>query len=171
MKSLRESLFDDDLVKKNIDIHGVEIDNSIWEKCNKFFKTLSWKKIQKDHLDYTLLYEGKDCIVVVYQAGPPSDKWLYVFSTETIYMQYLSVKHNFPTNFQSLIDINRLSEYPDIMGWAFAEKTGYNQYWCSFIGCTEIPSRKEGIGNNELTRGYIPETISSKAKSIIQNYK
>lgn len=170
MKSLQESLFDKDLVNKDIEIRGVKIDNYAWSKCGKFFDDMSPKYLSKhsfNFIDYKLLYNEKDCIILVYEGNGISDRWLYVFSPETIYIQYESIKHNFPKN----IDIDNLNDYPNILDLAFTRKVGYEDYWYHLSGCKAIPSRREGIGENELTRAYIPETISSKAKQIIKNYK
>ena len=173
MKSLQESLFDTDLAEKKLTINGVTVDENVWAKCVKFFESSKSQKIIKDKCedgDHRLLYKGKDCLVYVYEGNGLHDRWLYVFSPETIYIQYESIKHNFPKN----IDIDDLNDYPSILDLAFARKVGYMGYedfWYHLSGCKSIPNRKEGIGVNELTRSYIPETISSKAKQIIKNYK
>ena len=180
MKSLLESIFDKDLVTKEIEIKGVPIDGATWGKCEEFFKSLSSKNPKVVHEDNKLLYEGKDCIIFVYEDNGIDDRWLYVVSPETVYMQYMSIKHNYP----QLINIDHLSDYAKklegkgVLGISdlyFAKKIGSPiggvSFWYHLSGCSSIPSRSQGIGKKSLCRAYLPETISDKAKKIIENYK
>lgn len=194
MKPLYESLFDVDLATKKPAINGVPVDNQIWTKCEKYFKSVlkKYKKVTSEKdvyvvefrgIPFKILYAYNDCIIWLFD-DTPSDGWMYVLSPETIYINYMSIEHNAKNN-QNIthiapIDINHLDEYNS--GGVDSDRTlsfiakvnkfrGENP-WSTLEGIAySIPSpREEGIGSNLLCRGYLPITISQKAKNIIQKY-
>lgn len=181
-----ESLFDNDLTSKKPAINGVSVDDYAWKKCEKYFKSIlkKYKKITSedksyDVNDYHILYAYNDCIIWFYDANGLSDRWLYVLAPETIYINYTSIKHNAETfPWKVDIDINNLDEF-DYGNWGdlkfnFVAKINYfrgENPWHTLKGISSIPVPKtEGIGSNLLCRGYLPFTISKKAKDIINKY-
>lgn len=172
MKSLQESLFDKDLAEKKLTINGVAVDEDMWAKCTRFFESSKTQKMIKDRFEdeHRLLYKGKDCLVYVYKGNWSRDiQWMYIFSPETTFMQYMSIKHNYPER----IDIDHLYKYAVLYGIdyiGFSKKVGGGS-WSGLQGAGRLFPEKEGIGENKLVRCYLPETISSKAKQIIKNYE
>ena len=159
MKSLKESLFDDDLVTKPMSIHGVPIYIPDWELAREFFKKRMDKYFKKAkvggivHLgdmsdEYEVIYIGDDCLV----AYCDDMNQLYVLSPETVYITY-TLTNSSPYQF-SLHDVYSANDFE----CNFLYDAWHEKDWYSIV-----PGKKN-------TKAWIPETISKKATDAIKKY-
>ena len=189
MKTLVESIFDQDLATKKPSIKGVEIDNDIWKKCEKYYKSIlkdfkkitsekDWYFVNPPYTDLKNIYVNDDCIISIYE-NLNYDKWICILSPETIYMNCISI---IKATFNPL-DLNHLENYIDRYGnkekvqtkplskFGFTCKINNSSNIWGILEWINYTTRKrEGIGSENIYCGYIPETISSKAKNIIKKY-
>lgn len=157
-KSLQESLFDKDLTNKTPAIHGVTVYMPDWKLAEEFFKkriNTYFKKAKVGEIihlgdmsdEYVVEYIGDDCLI----AYCDDMNQLYVLSPETIYMAY-TFTNSSPYSF-SLRDVYSA-----------------NDFECNFLYDTWEEDWYSLVPGKKNTKGWIPETISSKAKSIIKKY-
>ena len=113
--------------------------------------------------EYTIVYNEDDCIVAIQD----DDNYnVYILSPETIYMNHeiCETTSTQARNF-SIVNIDEAGDYNIAFNW--------NEYikWVPLLGAyghhKEKIAKEAGFKN---TTGYIPETISKKAKDIINKY-
>jgi len=177
---INESIFDDH-VHSNLKIHGLEVNEDDYAKCQKYFdeiyKKLKGKKTytSPSGFESVISYFGKDCIVFT-DTSVSYDSWMYIVCPEAIYMQYVAAKEC-----ELTISIDALEKFKvftygldgDYLNLAFVARISkYNKEWYPLEG----PSMNRGYSLRELQeknipiRAYIPETISQKAKNVIKKY-
>lgn len=160
---ITESLFDKDLVNKIAGVNGIAIDSTIWEQAiqvyNYIKKEYRGTKCFFDDADCEVLYNEDDCFIAI-------DEYenVYVLCPETVYVCYKAFVdvHGYEmdlTNPAYISDCEVSFEY-------IADDKKWSQlgYWGPTL---QTKLKKAGF---EHTTGYIPETISNKAKSIIKKY-
>lgn len=156
MKSLYESLFDKDLIKKSVSIHGVDIYMPDWESATKYYQKRREKYFGNKkqvvlgdlEAEFEVIYNEDDCVIAVNYEND-----VYILSPETIYMNHTIAEQVNGRNYVwSLNNINEANDFDICFGW-----NGDIHRWAT-------------IGDSRDHYGYIPETISSKAKSIIKKY-
>jgi hypothetical protein len=159
MKSLQESLFDDNIKSNNVSIHGVSIDADTWHMAGRLYKAIrKWvikpgtKSITCTNpmqSEYNVVYNEDDCIILVSKQSKQSklmstdgcEMRMTIVSPETIYMKYDEI--NTP------IDITIADT---VLKFDIFE--GFKK----FI--------RSGFTGNE----YFPEVISDKARKIIEKF-
>ena len=173
MKSLQESLFDNDLVQKRMLTDGTPVDEKLWGKCEKSFdwirKTLIGNKDNikfsasnghKYEIEYNVIYNQKDCVLLDF-IGEDGNKGrrgveLCIISPETIYYNYINDSLR-----QIQVGGNELDHSPrcNIYSYSFAKRSSIkangNFYALEYTS---------GIF------GYCPATISTKAQKIINEW-
>lgn len=183
MKTLVESIFGDkgsltegifgDNVKSNIVVHGVEIYEPDWKKCEIFFEKRRMiyfdgkKYVQLGDMmtEHKVLYCEKDCVICKNTEETDYDE-VYVLSPETIYMNHEAVEITYGRNNAfSLTNVDDANDYN--IGFVYY---GDTKRWGWLEGCHSAATRKTALEELGINRAYLPETISSKAKSIIQKY-
>ena len=171
MKSLKESLFDskiqttESLFDNNLDtktptLHGFEVDDKTWKECKKSFKwfkrnivkngTVEYEELGLRSTTHNVIYDEDDCIMWVPKNG--NREALTIISPETIWYNYVNGALGYIQTQGDEVDLSK-------------RRTG--------IYCMTFAKRKDGdfyrleyVDGN----GYIPETISDKAKKIIEKY-
>lgn len=173
MKSLRESLFDDDLATKDVVLNGIPIDNTKWKLCldyfkkrrKKYFGTMSKVTLGDMMWNGDVVYNEDDCIVAV--ISDPNNYYVYVLCPETIYMCHEAAKvHGKPYLF-SLTNIDDANDFDISFYWSAVPRIGWAWIGGAYSG--NWGKRMEEAGFESLV-GYIPETISKKATDVIKKY-
>lgn len=176
VKYINEGIFNDN-IKSAIKVHGLNIDEFIWGKCDDYFsvikKTLKGKKVYDNswnNTSYDIVYYGNDCIVLT-DTDVSYDSWMYIICTEAIYMNYLTA-----LNTGGNIDISKLDKYgigfdEGFLNLAFAARISkFNKEWYYLEGCDKYQFIKDILDMGLPVSAYIPETISDKAKKVINSY-
>ena len=158
MKSLYESLFDKDILEKPISINGVDIYMPDWKLAEKYYQKRREKCFGRKinilvllgdlDAEFEVVYNENDCVIAV-----DYENDVYVLSPETIYMNHTIAEQVNGRNYVwSLNNINEANDFDICFGW-----NGDIHRWMT-------------IGDSRDHYGYIPETISDKAKSVIKKY-
>ena len=170
---LSESLFDNDLLQKDLVLNGVSIDNTKWKLCSEYFKkrrkkyfgTMSKVTLGDMMWDFDVLYNGDDCIVAV--TSDPNNRYVYVLCPETIYMCHEAAEiHGKPYLF-SLTNIDEANDFDISFYWSDILCPGWG--WIGGVYSGNWEKRMEEAGFESLV-GYIPKTISKKAADVIKKY-
>ncbi len=169
---INEGIFDDN-IKSSVSINGITIDETKWELCKKYYqkRRLKYFGIMKTvslgdmMYKYTVAYNEDDCVVAV--GTDPDDFDVYVLCPETIYMCHeASELHGHPYSF-SLTNIDEANDFDISFNWYQDARRGWMWIGGTYSG-RWVEKMKE-VGFESLV-GYIPETISKKAKEIIKKY-
>jgi len=175
---INESIFGDN-VKSAIKINGVEIYEPDWKLCEEYFKKRRDKYFQRfgnrDKVNlgdleykYDIVYNESDCIIAV-NNDPDSEfgQDIYILSPETIYMNHEAGEIGDGRQYVfSLKDIDDANDFDICFNWC--PKSA--RKWSWLCGCHSEARRKEVNDALGVIRGYVPETISKKAKDIINKY-
>ena len=167
---ISEGIFDDN-VKSNVKINGVEIYAPDWKLCEEYFEKRRKKYFgNKSSVflgdmqdEYTVLYNEKDCIVCLGN----EEEDVYVLCPETIYMCHEVDECVNGRDFTfSLTNIDEANDFDICFSWL-----KYLKNW-TWIQGSYSSAREEKVKDKGFDSliGYIPETISSKAKSIIKKF-
>ena len=177
MKSLVESIFGDN-VKSSIKINGVEISESDWNKCCEYYQKRRKKYFGKKstvvlgdlEYKYKIVYNKDDGLIAINAEESDNTDWgqdIYILSPETIYMNHKvgeivdGKKYVF-----SLDDVDDANDFDICFNW-YPHGGGT---WYSLYGCHNLSGKTKASNANCIINGYIPQTISDKAKSIIEYY-
>ena len=159
MKSLKESLFSDN-IKSDIVVHGEIVDPKLWKECKKSFEWFrkdiikNQKHIRIGEIECDIIYNESDCVIM--KEGEL--RRTTIISPETIWYNYVKgALKNIQTSGDELIIDDRdmwrgTSTFYNI---TFAKRPNKSVYYS--IDYT-----------NEKYFGYTPETISDKAKKIME---
>ena len=158
---INEGIFGDN-VKSAMVYHGETVDPKIWKECKKSFEWFR-KDILKDQntllvdvgliekkpkkLKFNIIYNEDDCVIMEGFDG------LAFICPETIWFNYVkgSLK-NIQTSGDTMINNPRITFYC----MTFAKKQNGDYYGIEYC----LPHEP----------GYLPSTISDKAKKIIEKY-
>lgn len=172
MKTLAESIFGDN-INSAIKINGVEIYGPDWKLCEqlfekrrkKYFGNKSTVTLGDMMTEHTVLYNEKDCVICKNDEETDYDE-IYVLCPETIYMNHEAMEISYGRNNAfSLINVDDANDYN--IGFVYY---GDTKKWGWFEGCHNAVGRKNAMDEMGINRGYLPMTISNKAKTIIQKY-
>lgn len=171
---INESVFDNN-IKSAIKINGVTIYEPDWKKCEEYYQKRRKKYFGDKSIinlgdleyEYKIVYSGDDCLIAV--DNEKDSEWgrdIYILSPETVYMNHETGEIGDGKQYVfSLNDIDDANDF-DI---------GFNWYpdssnWAWLCGCHSSGGRKAVADNLGITQGYMPETISTKAKNVIKKY-
>lgn len=168
---INEGVFGDN-IKSAIKINGVEIYEPDWKLCEEYYKKRRkryfWNKTSVslgDMLtDHEVIYSGDDCLICLNKEEDYNE--VYVLSPETIYMnhQISEICDGRQYTF-SITNVDDANDY----NIAFVYY-GDNDTWGWLEGCHSGFGRKTAMEEFGINRGYLPVTISNKAKDIIKKY-
>jgi len=155
MKTLCETLFDQDLASA-LSIQGIVVDDKIWKECVKSFNwfrkdVLKQNDFIRKYVD-KIIYNEDDCVIFI----DPQTPGLTVICPETIWYNFVN---------DSLSDILTSGDFVK----QEERHRRFNLYSCSF-GKRPIGKSWYSLEyTNGIPRGYMPITISDRAKKIIEN--
>ena len=173
--SLNEGIFDDN-VNSAIKLNGITIDDSKWKLCvdyyqkrrKKYFGNMSKVSLGDMYEKYNVVYNEDDCIVAIGEDFGDFD--VYVLCPETIYMCHEVAEINghrgHPYTF-SLTDIDEANDFDISFNWYQDSRQGW--MWISGTHSGILVKKMKEVGFESLI-GYIPRTISKKARDIIKKY-
>ena len=162
MKTLKESLFD---IEKNIkstpSIHGIAVNDKLWKECEKSFEwfrknIVSYGTVEYEELGlkdpvHDVIYNEKDCVMWL---DRDDRKTLTIICPETIWYNYVVDALGYIQTWGDEIDMNQ--RRPGILSMTFAKSKKYKSFY--------------GLEYVDDVYGYVPETISDKAKKIIEKF-
>jgi len=178
MKSLVESIFGDN-IKSAIKINGVEIYEPYWKLCEQYYQRRREKyfqrfgdrdKVNLGDLDteYNIVYNESDCIVAV--NNDPDSEWgqdIYILCPESIYMNHETGEIGEGRQYVfSLYDTDDANDFDICFNWV-PKSVGK---WSWLCGCHSSGDRKKVKDAMGVIQGYMPETISAKAKNVIKKW-
>lgn len=154
MKTLYESLFDKDLASKAM-IQGIVVDDVLWSNCVKSFKWFREKVLkQKDFLEKSvkqIVYNEDDCVIFI----DPTYPGLTVVCPETIWYNYVCGALSDVITSGDFVKHERQHRRFNIYFYSFGKRRSADR-WYNLEYVTDVP-------------GYMPTTISDKAKKIIKS--
>ena len=168
MKSLKESLFDRDLVKRNPTINGLTIYKPDWNKCEDYYQKRRKTQFANNStvvlgdmlFKYNVVYNEDDCIVAIGRDGQD----VYILCPETIYMNHKAAEIFFGDAAFTLTDYDA-NDFDVCFNWLDGRG------WTDLGGGYRYPHKQKlKDAGFEETTGYIPITISNKAKDIIKKH-
>lgn len=168
---INEGIFGDN-VKSAIKINGVEIYEPEWKLCEEYYQKRRKKYFHTDKVllgdmedEYEVVYNGDDCIIAVStEEFDQESGCVYILSPETIYMCHEAAEICDGRHYVfSLTNVNEANDFDICFGWD--PQIG----WLSICPGRNSEQKLKEVGFVN-TRGYIPETISSKAQNIIKKY-
>lgn len=161
MKTLVESIFDVDELENNntLTLKGFDVDMKLWKECKKSFEWFRKKIVQGGAVEYeelglrdpihTVIYNEDDCVMWV----PRFKKdVLTIISPETIWYNYVNDALGYIQTHGDEVDYAH--RRTGICSMTFAKRKGGDFYKLEYVDAN----------------GYVPETISEKAKKIIEKY-
>jgi len=177
---INEGIFGDN-INSAIKINGIEIYEPDWKLCEDYFKKrrkkyfgtkasgLNVAGIQTKVVvelgdmsdEYNILYNEDDCIVASAVDGGD----IYVLCPETIYMCHEALCVMGSSYEFSLNDIDDANDFDISFNWY--PRGGWAWIGGLHSGNWEHKMKKAGF---ESLVGYIPDTISKKARDIIKKY-
>lgn len=169
---INESIFGNN-IKSAIKINGVEIYEPDWKLCEEYFKkrrkkyfgTKATVELGDMQEEYNILYNEDDCIVARNVADGVFSDDIYVLCPETIYMCHEASCVMYNNCAFSLNDIDDANDFDISFDWHF--HVGWAWIGGLYSGNWERKMKEAGF---ESLVGYIPDTISKKAKDIIKKY-
>ena len=174
-KYINESVFDNN-IKSAIMINGVTIYEPDWKKCEEYYQKRRKKYFGNKSIinlgdleyEYEIVYNEDDCLIAInIEKDNAWDKDIYVLSPETIYMNHEAGEIGDGRQYVfSLDNIDDANDF-DICFNCFVD---HKSKWAWLSGCYSNSGRKAVEDELGVTRGYIPETISKKAKDVIKKY-
>lgn len=169
---INESVFGDN-VKSAIKINGVDIYEPEWKLCEEYYQkrrkkyfgnksTIILGDLETEH---TVLYNGDDCVVCKNIEEQDYNE-IYILCPETVYMNHQTSEICDGSQYAfSIINMDDANDY-DISFVYYSDTDN----WGWLAGCHSNSRRKIAMDELGINKGYLPETISKKAKDIIKKY-
>lgn len=172
---INESIFGDN-VKSAIKINGVTIYEPYWRLCEQYYQRRRKKYFGDKSIvslgdlenEYTVVYNEDDCLIAV--NNEQDSEWgqdIYILCPETIYMNHEAGEIGDGRQYVfSLYDTDDANDFDIAFNWC-PNSAGK---WSWLCGCHSSGDRKKVKDAMGVIQGYVPETISKKAKDIINKY-
>ena len=177
---INEGIFGDN-INSVIKLNGIEIDDTKWKLCEEYFKKRRKKYFENKstvslgdmstvslgdmYAEYNIVYNEDDCVVAA--GTDPDDFDVYVLCPETIYMCHEAAELHGRAYAFPLTNIDEANDFDISFNWYQDSRRGWMWIGGSYSG--RWVERMEEAGFESLV-GYVPSTISKKAKDIIKKY-